>query len=278
MGAHLLGAERAVEPDRERRGMAHRNPERLRRLSRQHAARQVGDGAGDHDRDRAAACLEQLGDGKERRLGVEGVEHRLEQQQVGAALEQALGLLAIGLAQFVEGDGAEAGIVDVGRDRGGAVGRTDGAGDEARPSVLARGDGGGLLGEARSGDVELGDQVLRAVIGLGDPCRRERIGGDDVGAGAEVVEMKRAHRIGLRQGSGYRCCRAGRSANRQSGSRDSRPRRARAPGSRCPWRRRAPGSPPRRGFAARSRPRTAWAISLRSHHPPIKSRTLCISP
>ncbi len=199
MGAHLLGAERAIEPDRKRRGVAHRDPERLRRLARQHAPRQVGDGAGHHDRDRCAARLEQLGDRVERRLGVEGVEHRLQQQDVGAALEQALGLLAIGLAQFVEADGAEARIAHVGRDRGGAVGRADGAGDEARPAVLARRDRGSLLGEARAGDVELGDEVLGAVVGLGDPGRGERVGGDDVGAGAEIGEMEFAHRIGLRQ-------------------------------------------------------------------------------
>ena len=53
VGAHLLGAERAIEPDGERRGVPHRDPERLRRLPRQHAPRQVGDGAGHHDRNRA---------------------------------------------------------------------------------------------------------------------------------------------------------------------------------------------------------------------------------
>ena len=72
----------------------------------------------------------------ERRLGVERVEDGLDQEQVGAAVDQAADLLAIGGAQIVEGDGAEAGIVDVGRDRGGAVGRADRAGDEARLAVL----------------------------------------------------------------------------------------------------------------------------------------------
>ena len=50
MGAHLLGAERAVEPDRERRGMAHRVPERRRRLAGEEPPGAVGDGAGDHHR------------------------------------------------------------------------------------------------------------------------------------------------------------------------------------------------------------------------------------
>src|SRR5262245_24861197 len=38
VGAHLLGAERAVEPDRDRRGVTHRMPERGRPLTRQKSA------------------------------------------------------------------------------------------------------------------------------------------------------------------------------------------------------------------------------------------------
>ena len=199
VGAHLLRAERAIEPDRERRGMLDRDPERLRGLAREHAPGQIGDGAGHHDRYRGAARFEQLGDGVERRLGVERVEDGLEQEQIGAAFDEALGLLAIGFAQLVEGDGAETGIAHVGRDRRGAVGRAHGAGDEARAAVLARRDRGGFLGEAGAGEVELGDEFLRAVIGLGDPGRGEGVGRDDVGAGAEIVEMKLPHGVRLRQ-------------------------------------------------------------------------------
>ena len=47
----------------------------------------------------------------DRRLGVQRVEDRLDQQDVGAAFDQAERRLAIGGAQFVEGDGAKAGIV-----------------------------------------------------------------------------------------------------------------------------------------------------------------------
>ena len=131
MGAHLLGAERAIEPDRERRGVRDRIPERLRRLPGQKPAGAVGDGAGDHHRHVDAARVQLFGDGEDRGLGVERVEDRLDQQHVDAAVDQAAHLLAIGLAQLVEGDGAEARIEHVGRDRGGAVGRADGAGDEA---------------------------------------------------------------------------------------------------------------------------------------------------
>ena len=136
MGAQIFGAERAVEADRDRPGVAHRIPERFRQLARQQPAGLVGDGARDHHRHVDAARFGDFGDRIQRRLGVERVEDGLDQQQVGAAVEQAVDLLAVGRAQIVEGDGAEAGIGDVGRDRRGAVGRADGAGDKARLAVL----------------------------------------------------------------------------------------------------------------------------------------------
>ena len=141
MGAQILGAERAVEADGDGPGVAHRIPERFGQLPRQQAAGFVGDGAGDHHRHVDAAGFGDFGDRVQRRLGVQRVEDGFDQQQVGAAVEQAVDLLAIGLAQIVEGDGAKAGIGDVRRDRGGAVGRADGAGDKARLAVLG-GDAG----------------------------------------------------------------------------------------------------------------------------------------
>ena len=69
------------------------------------------------------SLVEHLQRGEARRLGVQRVEHGLDQQHVGAALDQAARLLGVGLHQLVEADVAEARIVDVGRDRGRAVGR-----------------------------------------------------------------------------------------------------------------------------------------------------------
>ena len=168
MRAHLLRAERAVQPDRERRGVAHRIPERLRRLAGEQPAGAIGDRAGDHHRHVDAACLRDLRDRVDRRLGVERVEDRLDQQQIGAAVEQSVDLLGIGLAQLVEGDGAEAGIRHVGRDRSGAVGRPDRAGDEARAAVLGLRVSRGLLCQPGAVDVEFVGVLLHAVIGLRD--------------------------------------------------------------------------------------------------------------
>jgi len=171
VGAHLLGAQRTIQADRKRRRMLHRDPERLRRLAGQHASGQIRNGAGHHDGNACAALGEDFRDGIERRLGVERVEHGLHQEKIGAAVEEAAGLLAIGKPQLVEAYGAKARIGDVGRDRGGAIGRTHCAGDKARAAILARRNSRRLLGEPGAGDVELGDQRFRPVIRLGDAGR-----------------------------------------------------------------------------------------------------------
>ena len=132
VGAQVGGAERAVQPDRERPDVAHGVPERLGHLAGQGASGGVGDGAGDDHRPAPAVLLEQRLEGEDRRLGVEGVEDRLDEQQVGAAVDQAAGLLEVRRDELVVGDVAGARVVDVGRDRRGAVGRAEGAGDEPR--------------------------------------------------------------------------------------------------------------------------------------------------
>ena len=65
--------------------------------------------------------------------------------------------------------------------------------------------------------------------------------------------MDVADRVGLAEDRAGRCCRAPRGSRRRSARRDSPPRRARAPGSWCPWRRRAPGCARPRGGAASAR-------------------------
>ena len=87
MRAHLAGAERAVQPDRQRRGVAHRVPKRRWRLAREQTPRAVGDGAGDHHGHAHPGKLGNVGDRRDRCLGIERVEDSLDQQEVGAALE-----------------------------------------------------------------------------------------------------------------------------------------------------------------------------------------------
>ena len=138
-----------------------------------------------------------VGDGRDRRLGVERVEDGLDQEEVGAARDEPFDLLAIGGAQLVEGDRAEAGIGDVGRDRGGAVGRPERAGDEARAAVLGLRGIGRRARESRALEVELVGDAGEPVVGLGDAGRGEGVGRDDVGAGAEIGQMNLADLVGL---------------------------------------------------------------------------------
>ena len=71
-------------------------------------------------------------------LGVQRVEHGLDQDEIDAAFDQRLDLLDIDVGDRVEIDLAIAGIVDVGRQRQGLVGRPDRAGDPALPAVRHR--------------------------------------------------------------------------------------------------------------------------------------------
>ena len=166
--AHFARAERAVESDRERRGVAHRGPERARRLAGEQPPGAIGNRAGNHHRHVRAAPLVDVDDRGDRRFGVERVEDRLDQQDIGAALEQSFDLLGVGAAQFVEGDRAETGVADVRRDRGGAIGRADGARDKPRAAVFALGKIGRGTGKLGAFDIELTGDVPHPVIGLRD--------------------------------------------------------------------------------------------------------------
>ena len=194
--AHLPRAERAIEPDRQRRGVSDRVPERFRRLAGKNPAGAVGDGARDHHRHADAARLRRFGDGADRGLGVERVENGLDEEHIDAAIDKAAHLFGIGDAQFVERNGAKAGVGNVRRDRGGAVGRADRAGDEARAAILTLRAARGGAGEPRALEVQFVGHLRHAVIGLRDARRREGVGRDDVGAGTEIGEMNGAH--GLR--------------------------------------------------------------------------------
>ena len=97
--------------------------------------------------------------------------------------------LGIGRAQIVEAHRAKARIIDVGRNRGGAIGRPQRAGDEAATAVLLFGRVRGFAGEPRRGEIQFGDKRFHPIIGLRDPRRTECIRLDDVGAGFKIGEM-----------------------------------------------------------------------------------------
>jgi hypothetical protein len=112
-GPQLLRAERAVQADRERARVAHRVVERLGGLARERAARRVGDRAGDEHRQAHARAAKRLLDRAQRRLGVQRVEDRLDEQQVDAA-SSSPSTPRVGAHQLVEADRAEPGSLTSG--------------------------------------------------------------------------------------------------------------------------------------------------------------------
>ena len=201
----------------------HRVPQRLDRLRGDHRLAAAADGRRDHDRQLLAVRVEHLADRDQRRLGVQRIEDRLDQQHVAAARDQRADLLGVGRLHLVEGDDAEAGVVGVGRIRQRDRERTDAAGDEALPAVgVADAIGplaalaGGLLvdlpGQALQervlDDLLVEGRVLAAAVlarivdeelALGDAGRAEGVGLDDVGAGLEEAPVDVADHLRLRQ-------------------------------------------------------------------------------
>ena len=175
---------------------------------------------------------------KERGLGVERVENRFEQQQVGAAFDQAARLLVVDFAQFVEGDAARGGAVHILRHRGGAVGRPHRSGDEA---VLAGMRGFELVGhrarDFRAREVQFVDVIFEAVIGHGNCVGVERVGLDDVGAGFEILPLNRLHDVRLREVQHVEVSAQIARVLQRIACRETPPPPAAAPGSSCPWRR-----------------------------------------
>ena len=133
-------------------------------------------------------------------LGVERVEHRLDQDEIGPAVDQRGGLFVIDFDQVVPVDLAEAGVVDIGREREGLVGRADRPGDKARAAVLGSELVGDLSGEASAGQVDFAHQMFGAIVRLADPVGGKGVRFGDIGPGLEIGAMDRFRHFRLGQG------------------------------------------------------------------------------
>ena len=165
---------------------------------------------GDHHRQAGRQFIEEVLDGEERRLGVEGVEDGLDQQDFGAALDEGPGLFVIGRDELVESDGAIVGPVDVRGEGGGAVGGAEGAGDENAPLELVRAPARGAHAELGRGPVDVRHVGLGLVVGLGDAGAVEGVGRDDVGARRDEGAMESPRSGRVASGRGCRCRPGGR--------------------------------------------------------------------
>ena len=172
--AHVLGAGRAVEAD-------HVDLERLERGQRgadvgaeEHLAAVGQQGDAGLDRHAAARELERLAHAEDRGLDLEDVLRGLDDQQVDAALEQALGLLGEDLHELAEADLAEARVLG----RGQEAGRADRARDEA---ILAD----RLARDLRGAAVDLERVLGQAPLVELQPRGLERVGLDDLRTGLD---------------------------------------------------------------------------------------------
>ena len=195
VGAHQRRAKRAVQAHRQRLGVAHAVPEGADGLAAEDAAGGVGDRAADDQRQALAAGLKVFVDRKQRRLGVEGVEYRLDQQHIAAAFDQRLHLLQVGCAQIFKAGVARPWVVDVGADAGGL-----GRGAE-RADHIARMLGRAVLvaGRARQPrrlQVHLGGQMGHVVVGLGHRGGAKGVGLDQVGATGQIAFVDVGNQIG----------------------------------------------------------------------------------
>ena len=171
--AHVVGAGRAVQPD----------DVDLQRLERGEHGGDVG--AQQHlaavgqqrdrglDREDPVLELERLARAEDRGLDLQDVLRGLDDEEVGAAPDQALGLLGEDLDQLGEGDRAERRVVGGGQ----VAGRADRAGDEAVLADGLAGDLGGLL-------VDLEGVLAQAPLLELQAGGLEGVGLDDLGAGA----------------------------------------------------------------------------------------------
>ncbi len=198
--AHLARAERAVHADGQRASVTDRGVERVDHLARQRAAAEIGDRDRDEDRQPQPLFLEHVLDRDDAGLGVERVEDRLEQEQIGAAIDEATRLILVCGPRLVEGHPAERWIVDLGGDRQRPVHRTKGAGHETRPVRRLRLPLiDCLAGQASSLVVQLVGKRFEGVVRLRDGCARKGVGLDDVGAGFQILAVDGADDVRPRE-------------------------------------------------------------------------------
>ncbi len=190
---HLARAERAVDGDGKRPGMTNGHVERIERLARQRATAAIGDGHRNNHRNAKALFLEHLFDRGDCRLGVQRVEDRLDEQQIGAAIDKAANLILVGRPRVVEGHPAERRVVHIRRNRERAVHRAHRSGHE---TALVGGPGrplvGSLAGDPRTSHIQLVGERFEPVVRLRDRGARECIRLDDVRAGRKVLAVDRA--------------------------------------------------------------------------------------
>ena len=184
---HELGAGGAVDAERVDAQRHERRHGRADLGADQHLAGRL-DGDRDEDRDLAAGLGAGVLRAEDRGLALQQVVDGLDQQRVGAAVEQAAGLLPVGGAEAVEVDLPQAGQLGA---------RPHRPHDPARAAVPGRVGVGRLARQARGGGVDLVGAVGQVVLRQRDRRGAEAVGQHGVDARVEVDPVQPPHDVGV---------------------------------------------------------------------------------
>ena len=193
VGAKEVSSQGAVQADNRGFGVLDGGQERLQGLTAEGASAGVGDGAADPKGQVDSGLIHGQSAGLQGGLGIEGVEDGLDEEQVHAALDEAKDVVAVGRKQLVESDAAVAGLVDVGAEAGGAVGRADSTG---HPGFAPR----SFAGHFGGGAAQLLAPGFEAVVGQRDRVGVEGVGGDDLRARFDVLSVNLRDEVGPGEG------------------------------------------------------------------------------
>ena len=131
-------------------------------------------------------------------FSVQRVEDGLHQQGVYPTLYKCFHLLDVGIGKFVEGNGSQTWVLDIGTKRTTLARRTYTTQDEAR-LVGSRVFVGSLACDVYCSKVDVADQVFAMIIGERDALGVEGAGGDEVSPSLEVLFVNVADDVGLGQ-------------------------------------------------------------------------------
>ena len=180
--------------------MAQGIPERLVGLARQSATTGIGNGAGDHHRPAPVLLLKKLRNGKQGGLGVEGVKHRLHQQNIRTALNQGSGGLGIGFYQLIKTNVTKPRVVHIWRDRSGAISRPEHTSHKPGPVwVFCLHGVGGFAGQPGGFTVDVGHLGLHAVVSHGNRGAIKGVGLKNIRTGLQVGGVNRFDNVRLGQ-------------------------------------------------------------------------------
>ncbi len=122
-------------------------------------------------------------------LGVQRIKDRLNENNVGATIDQTTDLVGIGNAQIIKCDGTITGIVDIRRQRSGTVCWAKCAGNKTATTIFLLRADGCATSQARAITVELINGIFHAVIRLRNRRRRECVGFENVSSGHSIGIM-----------------------------------------------------------------------------------------